>query len=737
MRHISKKWVVYVSTFPPRECGIATFTQDLMTAFNNMYNPREEAKVIAMNIDDTTQYVYDTKKVIYQIPQPDQNKYVVAAKFLNSLEQVSLVHIQHEFGIFGGVFGHYIILFLRELSKPAVVTFHTVIPSPDLKMKETVQAINNHVQSIIVMTETSKKILVDEYGVAEAKVIIIPHGIHPVKFSDGVEARKEFDFGDRKVISTFGLLSRGKGIEYGIEAMKKVVKKCPNAVYLIVGETHPVVRRNEGEVYRKSLIKKVHTLGLESHVFFYDKYLGVPELLRFLEASHIYLALSQSPSQAVSGTLSYALGSGKPVVSTSFAQAREEVGSDIGTLVGFNSSKGIAEAILDLATHEEKRELMAKNAYFKTRGRTWSNIMLQHMTEYIRLVPTLGEEEKNLPKIKLDHLSTMTDDFGIIQFAKLLVPDLSSGYTTDDNARALVAAVKYYDLYKKKRALSLIHTYLNFLEYVQIPGGGFHNYVDINKKISLEQHTRENLENTTARALHALAVVTVSPSIPAQFKEIATSIFRKHMHSMKNFSSPRAVAYEIKALCAWNEVNPSAEVLSRIQICADKLVGYYDGSSGPDWKWFEEILAYSNGIMSDSLADAYKATMNEKYLTVARESIDFLIANSFEGNICMPIGQKDWFKKGFKKSAHDQQPEEVAILVSALKSIFEITRNETYSRKMRDAFYWFLGNNSLTRTVYDHQTGGCYDGMGERDINLNEGAESTIMYLLARLEFEK
>lgn len=735
MKDKMKKWVVYVSTFPPRECGIATFTQDLMNAFNEMYNPREEAKVIAMNVDDTTLYSYDTRMVIYQISQPEEEKYAAAAKYLNSLTHVSLVHVQHEFGIFGGDFGKHIILFLRELSKPAVVTFHTVIPSPEIKIKETVQAINNHVQSVIVMTETSKKILVEEYGIAENKVVIIPHGIHPVNFSDGTEARKELKLSKNKVISTFGLLSRGKGIEYGIEAMKKVVKKCPEAVYLIVGETHPLIRRKEGEVYRNSLIKKVHSLGLESHVFFYDKYMSVPELLRFIKASHVYLALSQSPTQAVSGTLSYAIGSGRPVVSTAFAQAKEDVGGDMGILVGFGTAKGIAEGILEIFNNKEKRDSMAKNAYFKTRSRTWPNVMLRHMTEYIKLAPVLAEEEKNLPKIKLEHMFAMTDDFGMIQFAHLLVPDPASGYTTDDNARALVAAVKYYNLFGKKRALELIRTYLSFLEYVQIPEGGFHNYVDIDKKISDRQP--EKFGDTTTRALHALATVAVSNSLPLELKDRASTMFEKHVHNIYSSSSPRSLAHQIKALSVWYEKRSNQEIMEKIKHSADKLVKYYeDAANGSDWRWFEDALTYSNGIIPNALVDAYKILKDEKYLTVARESLDFLVNSSFEGNICMPVGQKDWFKKGQKKSVHDQQPEEVATLVSALRSMFEITRDKKYERRMKDAFYWFLGNNSLTRVVYDHETGGSYDGVGERDINLDEGAESTIMYILARLEFE-
>jgi glycosyltransferase involved in cell wall biosynthesis len=732
-----KKWIVYVSTFPPRECGIATFTEDLMNSFDEMYKPREEAKVVAMNLDQTSRYAYDKSRVIYQIPQPSDHHYEEAAKYLNSLAQVVLVHVQHEFGIFGGAYGGKLINFLRELKKPAVITFHTVLPTPNPELKDMVSAINNHVQKIIVMTETSRRILIEEYGIDPEKIAVIAHGIHPVNFSDGQKNRAELGLSDAAVISTFGLIGRGKGIEYGIEAMAEIVKKNPNAVYLIIGATHPVVLKNEGEIYRNSLVQKVRDLNLEDHVFFYDKYLELRELLYFLEATHIYLALSQDPNQAVSGTLSYALGSGRPVISTSFAQAKEDVTEDVGILVDFKDVKGIADAASALLNNPKNRELMGKNAYFKTRARTWRNSVLRHMNEYIRIVPLLGEEEKNLPRIRLTHLGAMTDSFGIIQFANLITPDQSSGYTLDDNARALVATVKYYEISGKKKIFSLIHAYLNFIASVQAAGGGFHNYVDAQRKTISNDRVVENLESASARAMYALAITAASLSLPQQFRDQAAELFRKHLPMLFGVTSPRSIAYAIKALRSWDSAYPSAETVQAAAKLADRLVEYYEKTSAADWHWFEDILAYANGVMPNSLVDAYELTKNEKYLSIARESLDFLIANSFKENVCIPIGQNGWLKRGKKKYNYDQQPEEAASLVLALKAIYAVTGDKKYARRMRDAFDWFLGNNLLHCVVYDQNSGGCFDGVGEKEVNLNQGAESTIMYLLARLEFEQ
>ena len=731
-----RKWAVYVSTFPPRECGIATFTQDLSNAFDEAYAPLEETKIVAMNLDTTSRYIYDTDKVIFQIPQPEEAKYVEAAHFLNKHPQVAIVNIQHEFGIFGGKFGSHLILFLRELTKPAVVTFHTVLPNPVPEMHDVVCAIDNHVRTIIVMTETSKKILIQDYGINPDKIKIIPHGIHPIQYSDGKKSKQKLNLSDRTTISTFGLLSSGKGIEYGIEAMTEVVKKFPKSTYLIIGATHPVVLKNEGEKYRNTLIAEVKRLHLEKNVFFYNKYLTLPELLEFLNATDIYLALSQDPNQAVSGTLSYALGCGKPVVSTAFAQAKEDVTEDVGMLVDFKNSQDIQNALMTLVAEPELRHQMGQRAYFRTRSRTWPNVVLRYMNEYIDIIPELGKVEKNLPKIKLNHLIDMTDENGIVQFAKLTTPDPVSGYTTDDNARALIAMVKYHEQTAKKKALPLINTYLNFLEYVCRPGGSFHNYVNIDKTIPEDQHNRENLESSNARAIFALARTAISPNLPENIREKASDLFRKNIEIGNRMTSPRSMAYFIKALARWNRIESTPEILKTIEDRADKLVAMFEQNSCQNWKWFEDILAYSNGVMCDALIDAYKIIKKEKYLTVAREAMDFLMSYSFEGDVCMPIGQSGWLRRGGHKTLHDQQPEEVAMLVLTLKAIYQITGEDRLQKKMHDAFNWFLGNNSLRQVVYDQATGGCYDGVGEKNINLNQGAESTVMYLLARLAFE-
>ncbi|MES2088066.1 MAG: glycosyltransferase [Patescibacteria group bacterium] len=732
----SRQWIVYVSTFPPRECGIATFTQDLMNTFDELYMPREESKVVAINLDSRSKHRYDLDRVIYQITQPDKKSYLGAARYLNSLENVSVVNIQHEFGIFGGEYGSYILDFMNELRKPIVLTLHTVLPGPNPILKKTVEELGMKANTIIVMTETSKKILATDYTIDASKIKIIPHGIHPKPFSDGKKAKAKLGLSGKMVLSTFGLLSKGKGIEYGIESLPEVVKRFPNVEYHVIGATHPVILAREGESYRKSLIKKVEQLGLRKHVIFHNKYFDLPDLLNFLEATDIYLALSLEPNQAVSGTFSYALGAGRPVIATRFAQAKEDITEETGLLVDFKNPEDIKNALLKMLKDPTRQKEMGKRAYFRTRSKTWHNCALLYMKEYITLAPSLSNIETNLPKIKLDHIFELTDKFGMIQFTNLTTPDPSSGYTLDDNARALIAVIKYCEERRDKSVLELAKIYLNFIDYVAEAFGDFSNYVNYDRTIPSEKNRIDSLEDARARALESLAIAASSNVMSKQLRTQAYSLYDLSANSFFP-EHPRSMAFFLKSLTAWITIDPSVEIKTKIVGYADKLVELYEKNSTHNWQWFGDSLTYSNGLLPEALALAFRETGNEKYLSVAKTSLEFLILYSFQGDICVPIGQKGWFQKGGEKQLHDQQPEEVATLVQTLKTMYEITGEERYQHLMMLAFGWFTGNNLLRQVVYDYDSGGCYDGVGKDYVNLNQGAESTVMYLLARLAVEK
>lgn len=723
-----------MSTFPPRECGIATFTQDLINAFDDFFSPREESKVIALNGGELNDFKY-SKSVIAQINQNKKEDYIKAAQKLNDLPQVKLICIQHEFGIHGGKNGSNLLFFLREIKKPVVITLHTVVPASSQfyqGYKDTMHSINDYVRLIITMTETSKKILINDYWINPDKIKVIPHGIHAGQYQNVTKAKAKLKLNKQIVLSTFGLLGKGKGIEYAIEAMTEIVKKFPNVTYHIFGVTHPVILKKEGEAYRNELIRKVFKLKLDKNVIFYNRYFSTAKILQFLQATDIYLSLSLNANQAVSGTLSYALGSGRPVISTAFAQAKECVTDEIGRLVEFRDPKAIVKAVSELLEDKNLRFEMGKLAYFRTRYMTWQNVVLSYMREFRLIVKEIRIQETNLPKVKLKQIAKLTDNFGMFQFAKLTQPDPESGYTIDDNARALIAVTEYHKKYSGEVSLKLAKIYLEFIEYA-FSQLGYNNYINHDKSFNVERNTTEDLNDAYARGLYSLAFVASSSYMPLEFRNKAAKIFKEKFDIKKTMNAPRSTAFYIKAICAWLDYKNDEKYKKVLKQCCKHLVELYKKNSQPDWQWFEIVLAYSNGVIPEALFLAYKITGNQQYFNVAKSTLDFLISHSFDGDICVPVGQKGWFEKGKKKTIFDQQPEEITALVLALKSAYEVTGDEKYKSLIFKAFNWFLGNNVLGQVVYDHDSGGCYDGLGEKSVNLNQGAESTISYLLARL----
>jgi glycosyltransferase involved in cell wall biosynthesis len=744
-------YIVYVSTFPPRKCGIATFTEDITRAMDEMLSPVIRSRIVALNPNDVLSYHYP-RKVIFQMNQDNQEDYLRIADEINRMGKVQLVNIQHEFGIFGGEHGSYVIPFVESLKKPVVITFHTVLPDPDELLHRTVCSLAENVRAIIVMTNISKTILTHEYGIAARKIRVIPHGIQSQPYLPSVQAKMTLGYSDRVVLSTFGLMSRGKGLEYVIEALPAVVEEYPNFVYIILGATHPVVLKEEGESYRNYLIEKIYALGLYDYVKLYNRYFPLNELLHFLRATDIYISPSLEPNQASSGTLIYALGTGRPVISTAFTQAREVVTDDVGILVDFKDSNAYTEAILHLLQDEQLRLQMGQNAYLQTRYMVWPNIAVQYskvFSEHAKKLVRISEQ-KSLPKIKLDHLIHLTDDFGIVQFAKLSNRDTSSGYTLDDNARALLATAMYYGKLaqsnknqiaatQKERLLKLINIYLSFVEFTARADGSFQNYVKADRTLNRVLNEQHNLEETHGRALYSLALTSSVNSLPKAIKKRAFSILENSLSKGVSFDSPRAIALHVKALHILIKKKIAVEGVDpeqALEIQCDKLVHLFEETHTPDWQWFEKYLTYSNGILPESLLLGYNITRDNKYLQVGRQTLDFLIKASFIDGIYMPIGESGWYYRNSKSNRFDQQPEEVKSMVHALSTCHSLTKDESYLELMYKAFYWFLGDNSLRQVVYDRITGGCYDGVGRNEINLNQGAESTISYLLSRLAFE-
>ena len=730
-----ESWIVCLSTFPPRQCGIATFTTDLTNGIERVFGPTVKTKIVAMNLSDISRLKYPDK-VILQISQPREKDYIDAALKLNLIPEVKLVSIQHEFGIYGGEYGSYLLTFLEKLKKPTFVTMHTVLPSPDEKRLKVVRSIMKHVKGIIVMTEASKKILVKDYKLNSKKIHIVPHGIHHVPYRLSNRAKSEFEHTGKTILSTFGFLSSGKGAEYVIRALPEVVKRFPDVRFLIAGVTHPTVLEEEGEAYRKSLIKEIHTLGLTDYVSFYNSYFDIKKLLQFLEATDIYISPSLNPNQAVSGTLSYALGSGRPVISTAFAQAKQDITEDIGLLVDFKKPSEFAAAIIKLLSDRNLSQQMGEKAYFRTRHMTWENVAHSYMKHFTVSAPDLIKKQRRLPPIKLNHLINMTDDFGMIQFAKLTKPDISSGYTVDDTARAMMVAALHYNKFGTKTSLNLVEVCLKFLEFVAREDGHFDNYVNADRVVDERRNIIEYSEDPSARTLYALALIATIKKLPLRLRNKAHLLFDQSFKKKITFFAPRPSAFYIKSLVLLLTKWKDPKTLTELKLYCDKLVILYQKNHSPDWEWYESYLTYSNALLPEALILGYELTGKKKYLEVAETTLNFLIQNTFKDDVYMPVGQSGWFPKEGTRQYFDQQPEDVTATIVALNSMYRVIKDEKYKDLAIVAFNWFLGDNILGQVVYDRTTGGCYDGIGEKFINLNQGAESTISYLIARLSFE-
>lgn len=725
--------IIYLSTYPPRECGIATFSQDLVTAIDKQYNPKVHSRLISINETAMSFYNY-SPKILDTIAADSIKDYVAMAEYINARKEIKLVNIQHEFGIFGGQWGDYLIPFLQVLKKPAATTLHSVLPNPDDFLRDVVRNICDHSRVVIVMNTLSQDILIKEYDIPPAKIAVIPHGIPQVTFEPSIISKNTIGLKDKIVLSTFGLLNQGKGIEYAIRALPPIVRKYPNIIYLVIGETHPVIQKNEGEKYRNFLQKEVGRLGLQKNVKFYNKYLTLNEITTYLKATDIYISTALDKQQSVSGTLSYALGCGRPVIATASSYARFLVEKDRGILVRFRSANDVTAAIKKLLKDEKLLKSMSESAYSATRSMIWPNVARSYFTLFQKEAQ-IGKAEKKLPQIKFDYVIRLTDDFGMLHHSRYARPQKRFGYSLDDNARALIVTTKYYAASQESYILKLMRNYLSFMKFNQKKNGQFARLVSGSKIRDLRHD-----EDVLGRAVWALGYFLSADIQDKKMNDVANEMFKKSLGNADEITSPRAIAFTIIGLYHYFKKHPNKHIERLIKSLADKQLALYKESATDDWHWFEDMLTYSNSRLPESLYYAYGVTKNKKYLTVAEKTLKFLHDITFERQYYSPIGQAGWFIRNKKRSYYDQQPEDTSSMVETKVAAFAITNNKKYAKDAYKAFQWFLGRNHLDLMVYDEATGGCHDGLGQHALNLNQGAESTLSYLLARLsigEIEK
>lgn len=730
--------VLIVTSYPPRECGIATYSKDLITSLQNKFRESFSIKVCAVECDAEHHDYSEIEEVKFILNTDCAPSFSLLSESINADPLINIIVIQHEFGFFRTNLGAFHEL-LSNILKPIIIVFHTVLPAPDEVLRNQMLGMSEFAAGIIVMTNDSAKILVDDYGLSMDKISIIPHGTHLVGHIDKAVLKETYHLSGRKIISTFGLLSSGKSIETTIAALPNVLIEHPDLLFLVIGKTHPTVFKAEGEKYRTMLEELIKKLELQEHVLFINNFMPLNDLLNFLQLTDVYVFTSKDPNQAVSGTFSYAISCGCPIISTPIPHAREVLKNDAGIIVDFENVTQLSSALNRLLSDEALRNNMSNNVLHKMAATCWENSANEHALLIEKNVPNIVLQY-SVPPTNLSHIKKMTTAFGILQFSKINHPDMDSGYTLDDNARALIALCQNFELNRDQEDLDYIKTYLNFIKFCQQPQGNFLNYVD-NEMIFTIQNNETNLEDSNGRAVWALGyLISLESILPLELVVLARFILANAMYNMVGTYSTRAMAFCIKGLYYANSAKESLLMVFMIRKLADRLVQMYKHESSKDWEWFESYLTYANGTIPEALLCAWLATKNQLYLDIAKQSFNFLLENTFSGNIIKVISNKGWLQKGAVSSKEingGEQPIDVAYTIIALAKFYEVFNKESCLRKMQNAFQWFLGANHLHQTIYNPCKGGCYDGLEENYINLNQGSESAVSYLMAKLTIEK
>jgi glycosyltransferase involved in cell wall biosynthesis len=590
--------LLFITSYPPRECGIATYSQDLIKALNHKFNKSLSIKVCALESGESNfQYTDDVKYVLNTSSALDFGKLALS---INKDNHLKIVILQHEFGFYKEQENSFL-PFLRAISKPVIIVFHTVLPNPNEELKFKIQNIAEVCSSIIVMTHNSADILMNDYGISSEKLTVIAHGTHLVPHLSEIYLKAKYGLQDKKILTTFGLLSSGKSIETTIDSLPSIIKKCPEVVFLVIGKTHPEVKKRDGESYRESLESKVKELSLEKNVKFINNYLGLPELLEYLQLTDIYIFTTNDPNQAVSGTFAYAMSCACPIISTPIPHAREVLNNDTGIIFDFRNSEQLSDGVISLLNDEPLRRHMSSNTLQKIVSTAWENSAVAHAMLFQRIAGDHMELHYNLPEINLHHLKEMTTAKGIIQFSKINQPDLSSGYTLDDNARALIAMCMYYENKIDENILDYIVIYFNFIKSCIQPAGDFLNYIDQENQFT-SQNNITNLDDANGRAIWALGyMVSMKGQLPMHLITEAEILIEKSLQRISSIHSTRAMAFTIKGLYYYNGSNKAFGHQDLLITFANRLVQMYKHESNKNWEWFEGYLTYANSVLPEAM----------------------------------------------------------------------------------------------------------------------------------------
>ncbi|MEO6286555.1 MAG: glycosyltransferase family 4 protein [Dyadobacter sp.] len=728
--------IAFIGTFPPRECGIGTFTRNLVDSMVGAVSSEGPNKGIVVAMDDNGQHYDYPKEVKLTIRQEEQADYLEAAKFIN-FSGADICVLQHEFGIFGGQNGIYILPLLYRLKIPLIVTFHTVLKTPSYNERAVMAEICKIAQSIVVMTRTAVDMLVTEYNVPQEKIIEIAHGVPDIQF-DQLLAKKEFKLSSKHVLLTFGFIGRNKGIETVLKALPAVVAKYPQLVYIVLGKTHPNVIRHSGEEYRVFLLGLVKKLRIEKHVIFLNEFIDQSELFKYLSASDIYITPYTNEAQITSGTLSYAIGAGSAVISTPYWHAAELLADGRGRLFGFNDVEALTEIFLDLLDHPETMRELRKNAHDYGREITWPKIGEKYAQLAEKIVAQQPDVEINretildplmLPPFLLDHVQRLTDDTGIIQHAKYGIPNLKEGYCLDDNARALLMVLMTYKRNKHPLALKLSPTYLSYINYMQNPDGAFRNFLSFNRNFLDEVGS----EDSFGRTIWSLGYLLGNAPNDAYY-QTGREIFFDAAPNFVKLESIRSIANTIVGICHYLKSNPTDEgMIEILKQLTGRLITDYELNRTEKWHWFESLLAYDNAFLPLALLHAAEFLNDDKVNRIGLESMTFLSEITLKNGYLSIVGNEKWFLKDGESSMFAQQPLDALAMVLMFHQAFRLTKDQAYITQLYICFMWFLGENDLRISLYDFETKGCCDGLESYGVNRNQGAESTLAYLISHL----
>ena len=736
--------IAFLGDYLPRKCGIATFTTDLRCAVAAEF-PAMQCLVVPVN-DLAGGYDYPAE-VRFEIAEQDLPSYLRAADFLN-ITDVDVVCVEHEFGIFGGPAGSHVLALLRELQMPIVTTLHTVLREPNTEQRRVMRELIRLSTRLVTMTERGQQFLREVYQAPPAKIDLIPHGIPDMPFADPNYFKDEFGVAGKQVLLTFGLLSPNKGIEYALRALPDIIREFPNIVYIVLGQTHPNLLRDEGEAYRLSLERLAKDLGVQKHVVFFNRFVELEELMRFIGAADIYLTPYLTEAQVTSGTLAYAFGAGNAVVSTPYWHAAELLTAERGKLVPFRDAKAIAVAVVELLSDEPLRHSMRKNAYKLGRDMVWSRVAQLYMKSFEQArqdhsfvgrksspIKTLDEQPGLLPGIKLEHLFRMSDSTGIFQHASFTVPNFAEGYCTDDNARALVLALKLQKLgHGSPRLGAQAATYAAFLNHAfDRKRGRFRNFM------SFDRHWLEEVgsEDCQGHALWALGLC-VSQSGQGSFQMLAAELFELALPVAADFMSPRAVAFTLIGIDEYLRRFSGDRRANQIrESLTAKLIQRYADAATDEWQWFEEVVSYANAKLPHAMILSGRCLNNGTMLELGLKTLRWLIKiQTSDAGSFRPVGSNGFYPHGRERAIFDQQPIEAQVTIAACIEAYQATGDMFWVAEARRAFEWFLGRNDLGLALYDSTTGGCRDGLHVDRLSQNQGAESTLAFLLALAEMQ-